>query len=193
MGPIGVQELVVIFLVALVLFGPKKLPELGRTIAKAVTEFRRAQTELKATFDREMANLERETASAIEPMRQAAVEIGGFSDELSASANYNGDSHGSQNQIAAPSTVSASETSGAESHADDSQLGLFAESHDPAAAHNGAPPSGPSSGEAPPIVAAEGAVPRTEVAAIAQTPPAEPAQPESGHGSNPQPETVQHS
>ena len=61
MGPLGTQELVVIFLLALLLFGPKKLPELGRTIGKAMTEFRRSQGELKATFDREMQNLERET------------------------------------------------------------------------------------------------------------------------------------
>jgi len=39
MGPVGVQEMMVIFLVALVLFGPKKLPELGKTIGKAITEF----------------------------------------------------------------------------------------------------------------------------------------------------------
>jgi TatA/E family protein of Tat protein translocase len=61
MGPLGTQELVFIFILALLLFGPKKLPELGRTIGKAMTEFRRAQSELKATFDREMQNLERET------------------------------------------------------------------------------------------------------------------------------------
>ena len=61
MGPLGTQELVFIFILALLLFGPKKLPELGRTIAKAMSEFKRAQTELKATFDREMNNLERET------------------------------------------------------------------------------------------------------------------------------------
>src|SRR5450432_1094175 len=61
MGTLGGQEMVFIFILALVLFGPKKLPELGRTIGKAMTEFRKAQSELKATFDREMANLERET------------------------------------------------------------------------------------------------------------------------------------
>jgi len=61
MGPLGTQELVVIFILALLLFGPKKLPELGRTIGKAMTEFRRAQSELKSTFDREMRNLEQET------------------------------------------------------------------------------------------------------------------------------------
>jgi sec-independent protein translocase protein TatA len=61
MGPLGTQELIFIFILALLLFGPKKLPELGRTIGKAMTEFRRAQSELKSTFDREMQNLERET------------------------------------------------------------------------------------------------------------------------------------
>jgi len=61
MGPLGTQELVFIFILALLLFGPKKLPELGKTIGKAMTEFRRAQSELKSTFDREMKNLERET------------------------------------------------------------------------------------------------------------------------------------
>ena len=61
MGPLGPQEIVFIFILALVLFGPKELPKLGRTLGKAMTEFRRAQSELKATFDREMINLERET------------------------------------------------------------------------------------------------------------------------------------
>lgn len=50
-----------IFILALLLFGPKELPKLGRTIGKAMTEFRRAQNELKTTFSREMENLERET------------------------------------------------------------------------------------------------------------------------------------
>src|SRR5437899_1982880 len=60
-GTLGVQEMIVIFIVALVLFGPKKLPELGRTIGKAITEFRRASSDLKATFEREMQSLERES------------------------------------------------------------------------------------------------------------------------------------
>jgi TatA/E family protein of Tat protein translocase len=57
------QEMVFIFVLALLIFGPKKLPELGKTIGKAMTEFRRASNELKSTFDREMSNLERETES----------------------------------------------------------------------------------------------------------------------------------
>src|SRR6184192_3925406 len=63
MGPLGWPETVFIFFLALILFGPKKLPELGRTVGKAMTEFRRASNELKATFDREMKSLEQETES----------------------------------------------------------------------------------------------------------------------------------
>ena len=69
-GTLGWQETAVIFILALLLFGPKKLPELGRTIGKALTEFRRASSELKSTFDREMKNLELETAD----IKQAAAE-----------------------------------------------------------------------------------------------------------------------
>src|ERR1700744_1456868 len=61
MWTLGPEEMVARFIVALLLFGPKELPKLGKTIGKAMTEFRRAQTELKSTFDREMRNLERET------------------------------------------------------------------------------------------------------------------------------------
>jgi TatA/E family protein of Tat protein translocase len=61
MGTLGVPETIFIFVLALLVFGPKKLPELGRTIGKAMTEFRRASSELKATFDREMNAIERET------------------------------------------------------------------------------------------------------------------------------------
>ncbi|MGA2117427.1 MAG: twin-arginine translocase TatA/TatE family subunit [Bryobacteraceae bacterium] len=61
MGTLGYPEMIFIFVLALVLFGPKKLPEIGRTVGKAIGEFRRASSELKATFDREMNNLEAES------------------------------------------------------------------------------------------------------------------------------------
>src|SRR5580693_5425697 len=61
MGSLGTPEMVAIFFLALLLFGPKELPKLGKTVGKAMTEFRKAQAELKTTFDREMKNLERET------------------------------------------------------------------------------------------------------------------------------------
>jgi sec-independent protein translocase protein TatA len=63
MGPIGVPEMIAIFVIALLLFGPKKLPELGRTLGKAITEFRRASSELKATFESHLSELDRENQS----------------------------------------------------------------------------------------------------------------------------------
>jgi TatA/E family protein of Tat protein translocase len=60
MGPLGVQEMLGIFIIALLLFGPKKLPELGRMLGKAVSEFRRAKNELKSTFESHLNELEKE-------------------------------------------------------------------------------------------------------------------------------------
>lgn len=75
MFTLGVPEMAVIFILALVLFGPKKLPELGRTIGKAMTEFRRASNDLKATFEREMQTLERENQSIQQTTRETAREL----------------------------------------------------------------------------------------------------------------------
>ena len=61
MGPIGMGEIVVLFILALLIFGPKKLPELGKTFGKGMAEFKRASNELKSTFQREMDNIEHET------------------------------------------------------------------------------------------------------------------------------------
>jgi sec-independent protein translocase protein TatA len=61
LGTLGTSEMIFIFLLALVLFGPKKLPEIGRTVGRALTEFRKASNELKTTFDREIRTLEQET------------------------------------------------------------------------------------------------------------------------------------
>ncbi|HML17252.1 MAG TPA: twin-arginine translocase TatA/TatE family subunit [Bryobacteraceae bacterium] len=114
MGTVGVQEMVVIFLVALILFGPKELPELGKRIGKAITEFRRASSDLKATFEREMHNLERETEALKEPPPTAAIAPASQSEPYS--YDYNGEYIPDYEQSAtATSTVSASEIPGAES------------------------------------------------------------------------------
>ena len=115
MGPIGVQEMVIIFIVALVLFGPKKLPELGRTIGKALTEFRRASSDLKASFEREMHNLERETELK-ETTQSIAKELPSASDYYyNDFAEYIPESESHDTNTATNSTVSASEVPGAES------------------------------------------------------------------------------
>jgi TatA/E family protein of Tat protein translocase len=53
-GSLGAPELIAIFVLALLLFGPKKLPELGRALGKSFAEFRRATTELKSTLEKEL-------------------------------------------------------------------------------------------------------------------------------------------
>lgn len=51
MPNLGFGEIVVILLVALLVFGPRKLPEVGRTVGKSLREFRRATSNLKAEFE----------------------------------------------------------------------------------------------------------------------------------------------
>lgn len=51
MGPLGFQELLLIFAIALIVFGPRKLPEIGRTVGRAFGEFRRATNELKTSLE----------------------------------------------------------------------------------------------------------------------------------------------
>jgi TatA/E family protein of Tat protein translocase len=54
MFDLGIQELIVIFIVALLVFGPKKLPELGRTLGKGIAELKRAMHGVKEQIDAEL-------------------------------------------------------------------------------------------------------------------------------------------
>ncbi len=69
MGPIGVPEMLFILVIALLIFGPKRLPEFGRTIGKALGEFRRASTDLKRSIDVEVMSTE---PTRPEPSTQAS-------------------------------------------------------------------------------------------------------------------------
>lgn len=64
MGSIGVPELIVIFIVALLVFGPRKLPEIGKSLGKALKEFQRARNELISTVEEEVRKIETETSIA---------------------------------------------------------------------------------------------------------------------------------
>jgi TatA/E family protein of Tat protein translocase len=55
---LGMPELIVIFIIALVVFGPKKLPDLGRALGKGIAEFKRATEEVKETIETEVRKVE---------------------------------------------------------------------------------------------------------------------------------------
>ena len=53
-GPLGGLELLVLAAIGLLVFGPRKLPEIGRTLGKAMMQFRRATAELRNSIEREI-------------------------------------------------------------------------------------------------------------------------------------------
>jgi len=59
-GSLGMPELIFILLIALLVFGPKRLPDVGRTLGKGLREFRKATTELKRTVETEISTIDAE-------------------------------------------------------------------------------------------------------------------------------------
>jgi len=70
---LGFPEMIFIFFVALVIFGPKRLPEIGRQIGKALNEFKRASNEFKSQIESEISQIDLENKRQILPPSQAPV------------------------------------------------------------------------------------------------------------------------
>jgi TatA/E family protein of Tat protein translocase len=62
-GSIGMPELIIIFVIALIIFGPRKLPELGRSLGKSLAEFKKASNELRNTLEEEIRIEEQKDAT----------------------------------------------------------------------------------------------------------------------------------
>lgn len=119
MFTLGVPEMVVIFILALILFGPRKLPELGKTIGKTMTEFRRASNDLKATFEREMHSLDQENKSIQQATRETVRQIKSTVTEsplnpLNPDTSTNKNPEGASAVSGAPSSNGTSTTASAE-------------------------------------------------------------------------------
>lgn len=84
MGSLGMQEIMIIFILALIVFGPRKLPEIGKTIGKGLAEFKRASNELKQTWEDEV-NLDKEKESLSEIVKDISVNPTAILDDINKS------------------------------------------------------------------------------------------------------------
>jgi TatA/E family protein of Tat protein translocase len=73
-GPIGMPELIIILVIALIIFGPRKLPELGKSLGRSINEFKKASNELRSTLEDEIrVEEQRDRASAVPPATPPAA------------------------------------------------------------------------------------------------------------------------
>lgn len=57
LGSLGMQEILVILALALLIFGPRKLPEIGKTLGRSLGEFRKATSDLKRSLEQEVSSI----------------------------------------------------------------------------------------------------------------------------------------
>ncbi len=75
MWNLGFPEIVIIFIVALVIFGPRKLPELGRSLGRGLSEFKRASNELKRTWEDEVEAVKHEVEVEQDELKQIQTDL----------------------------------------------------------------------------------------------------------------------
>ena len=72
-GSIGMPELIIILVIALIIFGPRKLPELGKSLGRSLNEFKKASTDLQNTLEQEIKIEEqKETAAKVKAEEDTA-------------------------------------------------------------------------------------------------------------------------
>jgi|SRR6185436_16119077 len=98
-GSIGMPELIIILVIALIIFGPRKLPELGKSLGRSLNEFKKASTDLQNTLEQEIK---------IEEQKEAVTKA--KQEEKTASAAFDTDRNKDDDQNTAPprETVSRS-------------------------------------------------------------------------------------
>lgn len=84
MGNLGMQEIMIIFILALIVFGPRKLPELGKTIGKGLAEFKKASNELKQTWEEEV-QLDKEKETLKDIVADSTIKPAEILDDLNKS------------------------------------------------------------------------------------------------------------
>jgi len=79
-GSIGPAELILIFVIALLVFGPKKLPEIGRSVGKALREFKRTSDEIKGRIEEEieaseLKDIRKDIRSGVDDLRSSVDQV----------------------------------------------------------------------------------------------------------------------
>jgi len=74
-GPIGMPELIIILVIALIIFGPRKLPELGKSLGRSLNEFKKASTELQNTLEQEIKIEEQKEQATKVRQREATADV----------------------------------------------------------------------------------------------------------------------
>ncbi|MEK6289706.1 MAG: twin-arginine translocase TatA/TatE family subunit [Acidobacteriota bacterium] len=98
MGSLGMPEIITILVIALIIFGPRKLPELGKTLGKSLAQFRKASEDFKRQWEDEV-EIERHR---IEAPRPEAVEHAGYSEPASTDVQEIQTSEGEEPNTSAP-------------------------------------------------------------------------------------------
>lgn len=105
---IGMPELIVIFVIALIIIGPKKLPDLARALGKGMAEFRKATSEIKANLDieDELKGMEEEIADSVSGL------IADVSEQADETESKGGGALGDQGKGGEPSITEKKDTDG---------------------------------------------------------------------------------
>jgi TatA/E family protein of Tat protein translocase len=79
-GSIGPAELILIFVIALLVFGPKKLPEIGRSVGKALREFKKTSDEIKGRIEEEieaseLKDIRKEIKSGVDDLKSSVTDL----------------------------------------------------------------------------------------------------------------------
>jgi TatA/E family protein of Tat protein translocase len=142
---LSIPHLIIVFIVALVVFGPEKLPELARNLGKIMGEFKRATGDLRSTFEGHLRDLERETdqrrlrnevASAAPPVPAAAALPPEFETPVAPLpgsvpttpphiSNVGANVAGASTEAEAPSSVtdSAEHSAATDNHSEENRIG----------------------------------------------------------------------
>jgi Tat protein translocase TatB subunit len=108
MGNLGFSELLFIFVIALIFFGPRKLPELGRSLGETLAQFRRASEDFKRSWEEEVeVEKKRTTTSAAPASSELAAVVARPENTVPATAPNTAPIEGHGEQTAGAESVDA--------------------------------------------------------------------------------------